>query len=214
MTSRIERIAGTAIAVRGNDIDTDRILPARFLRAITFEGLERHVFEDERREASTRGAAHPFDDPARREARVLFVNANFGCGSSREHAPQAIRRHGIQAVAGESFAEIFFANALTIGLPCLSAAAQDIERLMTIADRSPGAVFTIDLRAGRISAEGFSAEVTLPETARQAFVTGTWDATGQLLERYDEVERVARRLPYLGSDRGQTGVRPGSDHLD
>ena len=196
-SSRIERIAGTAISVRGNDIDTDRILPARFLRAITFEGLERHLFEDERGEARARGASHPFDDPARRAARVLFVNANFGCGSSREHAPQAIRRHGIRAVVGESFAEIFFSNALTIGLPCLSAAANDVERLMMIADRSPDAEFTIDLREGRIEAGDLSAEVTLPETARQAFVSGTWDATGQLLERYEEVERVAARLPYL-----------------
>jgi 3-isopropylmalate/(R)-2-methylmalate dehydratase small subunit len=204
MTSRLERIAGTGIGIRGNDIDTDRILPARFLRAITFEGLERHLFEDERREAGARGATHPFDDPARRDARVLLVNANFGCGSSREHAPQAIRRHGIQAVVGESFAEIFFANSLTIGLPCLSASAQDMERLMAIADSSASAEFTIDLRAGRISAGTFSAEVTLPDTARQAFVTGTWDATGQLLERYDEVELVAQRLPYLGSDWGQT----------
>ena len=196
-SSRVESITGTALAVRGNDIDTDRILPARFLRAITFEGLERHLFEDERGEARARGVAHPFDDPARRAARVLLVNANFGCGSSRDHAPQAIRRHGIRAVVGESFAEIFFANALTIGLPCLSAGPDDIERLMTIADRSPDTEFAIDLGAGRISAGDVSAAVTLPDTARQAFVSGTWDATGQLLERYEEVERVAKKLPYL-----------------
>ena len=196
-SSRIERITGTALAVRGNDIDTDRILPARFLRAITFEGLERHLFEDERGEARGRGVAHPFDDPARRAARVLLVNANFGCGSSREHAPQAIRRHGIRAVVGESFAEIFFSNSLTIGLPCLSAAPNDVERLMAVADRSPDTEFAIDLGAGRISAGDVSAAVTLPDTARQAFVSGTWDATGQLLERYEEVEAVAKRLPYL-----------------
>ena len=196
-SSRIERVTGTAVVVRGNDIDTDRILPARFLRAITFEGLERHLFEDERGEARARGVTHPFDDPARRAARVLLVNANFGCGSSREHAPQAIRRHGIRAVVGESFAEIFFSNALTIGLPCLSAGPDDIERLMTIADRSPDTEFAIDLGAGRISAGDVSAAVTLPDTARQAFVSGTWDATGQLLERYEEVEAVAKRLPYL-----------------
>ena len=196
-SSRIERVTGTAVVVRGNDIDTDRILPARFLRAITFEGLERHLFEDERGEARARGVTHPFDDPARRAARVLLVNANFGCGSSREHAPQAIRRHGIRAVVGESFAEIFFSNALTIGLPCLSAAANDIERLMAVADGSPDTEFAIDLGAGRISAGDVSAAVTLPDTARQAFVSGTWDATGQLLERYEEVERVAKRLPYL-----------------
>ena len=196
-SSRIERITGTALAVRGDDIDTDRILPARFLRAITFEGLERHLFEDERGEARARGVAHPFDDPARRAARVLLVNANFGCGSSREHAPQAIRRHGIRAVVGESFAEIFFSNSLTIGLPCLSVAPNDVARLMAVADRSPDTEFAIDLGAGRISAGDVSAAVTLPGTARQAFVSGTWDATGQLLERYEEVEAVAKRLPYL-----------------
>ena len=196
-SSRIERITGTALAVRGNDIDTDRILPARFLRAITFDGLERHLFEDERGEARARGVAHSFDDPARRAARVLLVNANFGCGSSREHAPQAIRRHGIRAVVGESFAEIFFSNSLTIGLPCLSVAPNDVERLMAVADRSPDTEFAIDLGAGRISAGDVSAAVTLPDTARHAFVSGTWDATGQLLERYEEVEGVAKRLPYL-----------------
>src|SRR5262245_39745769 len=149
-SSRIERITGTALVVRGNDIDTDRILPARFLRAITFEGIERHLFEDERSAMAAHGERHPFDDSERRHARVLLVNANFGCGSSREHAPQAIRRYGIQAVVGESFAEIFFTNAITIGLPCVTAAPADVERLMTIADTSANVSFTVDLGARRV----------------------------------------------------------------
>jgi 3-isopropylmalate/(R)-2-methylmalate dehydratase small subunit len=205
-SSRIERVTGTAIVVRGNDIDTDRILPARFLRAITFEGIERHLFEDERRAMAARGGKHPFDDGERRHARLLFVNANFGCGSSREHAPQAIRRYGIQAVIGESFAEIFFTNAITIGLPCVTATPADVEQLMTIAEAAAGATFAVDLVTRRVVAGSLSAEIRLPETARTALVSGIWDATGQLLERYDEVERFAAKLPYLRGFGGQTGV--------
>jgi 3-isopropylmalate/(R)-2-methylmalate dehydratase small subunit len=204
-SSRIERITGTALVVRGNDIDTDRILPARFLRAITFEGIEHHLFEDERSSMAARGERHPFDDSERRHARVLLVNANFGCGSSREHAPQAIRRYGIQAVVGESFAEIFFTNSITIGLPCVTAAPVDVERLMTIADASPDASFTVDLIARRVAvdsgresqAPSVSVEIGLPETARNALVSGLWDATGLLLDRYEEVERFAADLPYV-----------------
>ena len=213
-SSRIERITGTALVVRGNDIDTDRILPARFLRAITFEGIERHLFEDERSSMATRGERHPFDDSERRHARVLLVNANFGCGSSREHAPQAIRRYGIQAVVGESFAEIFFTNSITIGLPCVTAAPADVERLMTVADASANASVTVDLIARRVvvdpgprpQAPSFSVEIGLPETARHALVSGLWDATGLLLDRYDEVEQFAAGLPYLHGFEGQSAV--------
>ena len=194
---RIERVTGTAIVVRGNDIDTDRILPARFLRAVTFEGLEHHLFEDERHEAAGRGDRHPFDDQFRRSAGILLVNANFGCGSSREHAPQAILRRGIHAVVGESFAEIFFTNALTIGLPCVTASRDDVEQLMTIADASPDAQIAIDLQTGRVTSGSFSAALDLPDTARHALVSGTWDATALLLENYADVERTAARLPYL-----------------
>jgi 3-isopropylmalate/(R)-2-methylmalate dehydratase small subunit len=199
MTSlpRIERVAGPVLVMRGNDIDTDRILPARFLRAVTFEGLEAHLFEDERREFAARGSTHPFDAAARRQARVLLVNANFGCGSSREHAPQAILRRGIRAIVGESFGEIFFTNALTIGLPCVTASHDDVDRLMAIADASPAAEMAIDLQARRVASGSFAAEIALPETARHALISGTWDATALLLENYSEVERTAAKLPYL-----------------
>jgi 3-isopropylmalate/(R)-2-methylmalate dehydratase small subunit len=194
---RIERIVGPAVVVRGHDIDTDRILPARFLKAITFDGIEDHLFEDERKESAARGEMHPMADAARRHACVLIVNSNFGCGSSREHAPQAILRRGIQTVLGESFAEIFFTNALTIGLPCVTASRDDIETLMAIADASPAAKFAIDLAIGRVSADSVVASIQLPAAARDAFVSGTWDATSLLLERYDEVEQAASKLPYL-----------------
>ena len=195
--SRIEYVTGPAIVLRGNDIDTDRILPARFLRAVTFEGLERHLFEDDRREAAGRGETHAFADQSRRQARVLLVNANFGCGSSREHAPQAILRRGIRVVIGESFAEIFFTNALTIGLPCVTASRNDVERLMTLADGSPNTQIAVDLNAKRVSSGSFEAEIDLPDSARHALISGTWDATALLLENYADVERTAARLPYL-----------------
>jgi len=197
VVSRIERVDGTAITLRGDDIDTDRIIPARFLKAVTFDGLEHHLFEDDCREARERGGLHPFDEPARRHARVLIVGANFGCGSSREHAPQAIARRGIQAVIGESFAEIFSGNALMIGLPCVTADAQDLARLRERADASPDEPFFVDLRAGQAGCRALTVPITLPSAARDALLTGAWDATGLLLEDYAAVESVAAGLPYM-----------------
>src|SRR5262245_30033331 len=152
MPTHITRITGSPIVLRGDDIDTDRIMPARFLKAITFEGIDAHVFEDDRKEATARGAQHPFADPARRQARILIVNRNFGCGSSREHAPQGLLRRGIRAIVGESFGEIFAGNSLAIGLACVMATKDDVQRLMTLADQSPSAEFTVDIDAGRVVA--------------------------------------------------------------
>jgi len=196
-SSRVERASGRAIVVRGHDIDTDRIMPARFLKAVTFEGLEAHLFEDDRAEAARRGEPHPFDTPSRGGASILIVGANFGCGSSREHAPQAIRRWGIRAVVGESFAEIFFTNSVALGLPCVTAAPADILRLMAAADADATALFTVDLDRMTVTGAGLTTGVTMPPAARESLVSGAWDATGLLVERYDEVERTAARLPYL-----------------
>jgi 3-isopropylmalate/(R)-2-methylmalate dehydratase small subunit len=195
--STIARVCGRGMVLRGDDIDTDRIMPARFLRAVTFDGLEASVFADDRQEAAREGRVHPFDDPAQREARVLFVNANFGCGSSREHAPQALYRRGLRAIVGTSFAEIFFGNAVAIGLPCLSAPAHAIATLMTHAAAHPDAEWVVDVASLRVSADAVSADVTIAATARAALLSGTWDVTSLLLDRYDEVERVAAQLPYL-----------------
>jgi len=188
-------IAGTAVVLRGDEIDTDRIMPARYLKAVTFEGLEAHLFEDDRAEARGRGVVHPFEDPATAGATVLVVGKNFGCGSSREHAPQAIRRRGIRAVIGESFAEIFLSNSLAIGLACVTAAPGDIEAIRALA--SAGAVVEVDLQSLQARAGDRSFTIALPESARHALVTGEWDATGLLLRDYDEVERHARTIPYL-----------------
>ena len=195
--SRVERIKGRAIPLRGNDIDTDRIIPARFLKTITFDGLESHVFEDDRLQLSGRGVTHPFDDARFKGSRLLFAQANFGCGSSREHAPQAIARWGIRATVAESYAEIFFGNSLMMGMPCVTASAADIERLIAVAESQPDVEFNLDLTTCRISAGDLTVSVGLPEAVRAALTSGNWDATGLLVDRYDEVERVAARLPYV-----------------
>lgn len=195
--SSIEKIAGRAIPVRGQDIDTDRIIPARFLKAVTFEGLEGHAFEDDRLQLRQTGVTHAFDNPAYAGASILVANANFGCGSSREHAPQALRRWGIRAIVAESFAEIFFGNSGMIGLPCVTASHEDVERLMAAVEAQPTEEFVVDLRAGRLSGGSLTLPISMPASARDAFLSGDWDATGLLLADYAAVERTAAKLPYV-----------------
>jgi 3-isopropylmalate/(R)-2-methylmalate dehydratase small subunit len=194
--SSIRRVAGPAIVVAGNDMDTDRIMPARFLKAVTFEGLESHVFEDDRRQAAGRGSMHPFDDPSRRHARILIAGGNFGCGSSREHAPQALYRWGIRAIVAESFAEIFFGNSLMIGLPCVTAPAADVEALRSAAEDAAAEII-VDIDARRVQAGSLLIHAQIPDAAREALLSGAWDATGLLLENYDQVEARAASIPYI-----------------
>ena len=190
---RIREIHGTALPVRGDDIDTDRIIPARFLKSISFDGLEAHLFEDDREQLPS----HPAGNPAYRSATVMLVNANFGCGSSREDAPQAIRRRGIRAVIGQSFSEIFFGNSVVLGMPCLTASAETLHALMSAVERDPSTDIALDLTTLRATANGRSYELSLSPAVREAFLDGSWDATGLLLERFEEVEAVAARLPYV-----------------
>jgi 3-isopropylmalate/(R)-2-methylmalate dehydratase small subunit len=190
---RITRVEGTALPLPGDNIDTDRIIPARFLRSVSFEGLEQHLFEDDRAQS----AQHPAGNPRYAGAALMFVEANFGCGSSREHAPQAIRRRGIGAIAGVSFSEIFFGNAVALGMPCVSVTPDDARRLIGAAERSPAERFVLDLPSMTIAGAGLTLPVTLPPAARESFLHGTWDATGMLLDRYEEVAAVAGRLPYI-----------------
>jgi len=195
---RIREVRGTALPVRGDDIDTDRIIPARFLKSVSFEGLEDHLFEDDRQQLAAAGAdQHAVANPAYAGATVMLVNANFGCGSSREHAPQAIRRRGIRAVVGQSFSEIFFGNSVALGMPCPTAEAESVRALMAIAEQDPTAVFVVDLKGMRVVAAGRSFELTMPASAREAFLDGGWDATGLLVDDFDAVRRVAARLPYV-----------------
>jgi 3-isopropylmalate/(R)-2-methylmalate dehydratase small subunit len=189
----ITRVEGRGLPVRGHDIDTDRIMPARFLVAVSFEGLERHVFEDDRKA----DPSHPFNDPRYGGAAILVVNANFGCGSSREHAPQGLARFGIRAIVGESFSEIFQGNAAMMGMPCFTAAHASIDALQALVEQTPGETISADVASGEISAGPLHFTAALPAALRDAFVSGQWNPTAMLLDRFDEVRAVAARLPYI-----------------
>jgi 3-isopropylmalate/(R)-2-methylmalate dehydratase small subunit len=198
MDSRyIDTISGRAVPLRGHDIDTDRIIPARFLKCVTFEGLETHVFEDDRQQLAERSLVHSFSNPRYAGARILLVNGNFGCGSSREHAPQALQRWGIRAVVGESFSEIFFGNSVALGMPCLTVSAADAEALLAAVETDPQAELSVSVSAETIEVNGKKYPANMPDGARQAFTAGTWDATGQLLDDFDQVRNVAKNLPYV-----------------
>lgn len=192
----ITRISGRGLPLRGNDVDTDRIIPARFLRAVSFEGLETHLFEDDIAQAAAHGTMHPLTDPRFQGASILIVNRNFGCGSSREHAPQAIQRRGFACVVAESYSEIFFGNSVAIGLPCVSAPAADLARLQSTIEQQPHAELAVDLESLHVQCGDWRAAISLPTAARDSFLEGTWDATALLLDRYEDVERTAKRLPY------------------
>jgi 3-isopropylmalate/(R)-2-methylmalate dehydratase small subunit len=196
-TSHIVSVTGRGLPLVGDDIDTDRIMPARHLRAITFEGLEDHLFEDDRAHAANEGRVHPVDDPRYAGAEVMVVNRNFGCGSSREHAPQAIVRWGIRAVVGESFSEIFFGNAVMLGLPAVTAAQADVAALQQAIEQDPSLPVTVDLESMRAKAGRLDVPVHLPAAARDALMTGRWDGLGLLLADFDDVRRAAAALPYL-----------------
>jgi 3-isopropylmalate/(R)-2-methylmalate dehydratase small subunit len=195
--SRIVSVTGRAVPLPGDDIDTDRIMPARHLRAITFDGLERHLFEDDRAHEQTLGRLHPLDDPRFHGAALMVVNRNFGCGSSREHAPQGIVRAGIRAMIGESFSEIFFGNAVMLGLPAVTADAGDVAALMADVEADPATLVQLDLETMRARTGLRDVPVHLPAAARDALLTGRWDGLGLLLDDFDAVRQTEARLPYL-----------------
>jgi 3-isopropylmalate/(R)-2-methylmalate dehydratase small subunit len=186
-------VSGRGLPLRGHDIDTDRIMPARFLRAVSFEGLERHLFEDDRAADSS----HPFGDARYAGASILVVNANFGCGSSREHAPQGLARRGIRAIVGESFSEIFQGNAAILGIPCLVADPQSVDRLQTLIEGSPQVTITVDLGQGTVGAADVRVKAAAAAAFRDGFVSGQWNPTAMLLDGFDEVRAVAARQPYF-----------------
>jgi len=190
--TRVQSVSGRALPLRGHDIDTDRIIPARYLRAISFEGLQEHVFADDRSDP-----AHPFNAPQYQGAHVLLVNRNFGCGSSREHAPQALQRWGIQALVGEGYSEIFFGNSVTIGLPCLTVSPAEIEQLMKRVEADPATALTVDVEGLRIAAGDLTMSATMPRSAHEALTTGLWDGTGLLLADFEQVRQLADGLPYV-----------------
>jgi len=192
--SKIVSISGRGIPLRGNDIDTDRIMPARYLKVVSFEGLEKHVFEDDRR---TNRGQHPFSDMRYQDASLLVVNSNFGCGSSREHAPQGLARFGIKAIVGESFSEIFQGNATMMGVPCLLADHASVESLQSLIERSPQTRIAVDIKAGTLKAGDLTIAAAPPAATRDALLTGQWNPTAMLLDRFEDVRGVAARLPYV-----------------
>ena len=186
------QVTGRVIAVRGDDIDTDRIIPARYLLTVTFDDLGSHVFEDDRV-----GGGHPFDEAAYQGASILVANANFGCGSSREHAPQALMRWGIGGFVGVSFAEIFFSNCIALGLPCLTASAADVEKLQDAVEADPTLSVVCDVAQKQIRFGDVVIAGEIDAGLQQQFVDGSWDALGQLLVDRDAIATTAARLPYL-----------------
>ena len=189
----IVNVSGRGVPLRGHDIDTDRIMPARFLVAVSFDGLEKHLFEDDR----AADPAHPFNDPRYAGAAILIVNRNFGSGSSREHAPQGLARAGIRAVIGESFSEIFQGNSSILGVPCFVASHEMVEQLQTLIERAPDTTIEADVESGVVIAGGLRVTASLPPALRDSFLSGQWNPTAMLLDRFEEVQAVAARLPYL-----------------
>jgi 3-isopropylmalate/(R)-2-methylmalate dehydratase small subunit len=197
--TRRTTISGPAVSLDGNDIDTDRIIPARFLRCVTFDGLGEHAFEDDRQQLTAAGKRHAFDDPARQNARVLLVDRNFGCGSSREHAPQALMRwgKGIAAIVGESYAEIFFGNCVALGVPCVTAKTEDVQALKRAVSADANLSVSVDLSALEARAGTVRVPVTMSEGARKQLLSGRWDSSTELLEGKAETAQRAAQLPYF-----------------
>ena len=189
----IEQITGAGVPLLRDDIDTDRIIPARYLRCVTFDGLGEHAFEDDRKQNPN----HPFDDAHFQDGSILVAGRNFGCGSSREHAPQALMRWGINAVIAESFAEIFFGNCTSLGIPAVSASRSDLETLASAIENDPNLGISVDLNACEIRYGSDSVSCEMPESARTSLTTGQWDFLAQLLEAKDQIRETAAGLPYM-----------------
>jgi len=193
--NNIETVSGSGVPLLLDDIDTDRIIPARFLRCVTFDGIGEHAFEDDREQDPN----HPFNQERFQNASILVSGRNFGCGSSREHAPQSLMRWGVKTVVAESFAEIFFGNCTSLGIPAVCASREDLTKLAAAIEADPTLEFTLDLNALTLSFGGETVSVTMPDSARSALTSGQFDALAQLLARKDDIAATASKLPYLNS---------------
>ena len=196
---KIIQVTGRGVFVPGNDIDTDRIIPARFMKCVTFDGLGEFAFADARLHDKKAGRIHPLDDPRFAGATILLSGSNFGCGSSREHAPQSLYRFGHRAIIAESFAEIFFGNSTTLGVPCVKMSQQDIAGLAAIIEADPAALIMINLNENKVTVADidFYSEITMPGHAREALTTGRWDSIADLVEGLEEVKNRFAAIPYL-----------------
>jgi 3-isopropylmalate/(R)-2-methylmalate dehydratase small subunit len=215
-TVQIREITGNAVAVRGNDIDTDRIIPARYMKELTFDSLGQYSFYDQRFDPSGRRTEHPFNDSRFQGASILLVNKNFGCGSSREHAPQALMRWGIRAIVGESFAEIFAGNCNAIGVPTVTVDTVQIEQLMEQVESDPQTLIHLNLESRTLQAGDIRLSFRLPESQAKGLLSGTWDTTTILLEGLEQIHATAANLPYAkdfpydrGGENPAHGGRPG-----
>jgi len=191
---KIETVKGTGCVVRGDDIDTDRIIPARFMKEVTFDTMGEHAFEDARLQAK---GEHPLDDERYAGAGILIVGQNFGCGSSREHAPQALMRFGFNGFIGGSFAEIFFGNCTALGLPCVTLSDENLSKLMDSVELDPAQEITIDVAASKVRCRAGDLDAGVPEGTKQQLLEGSWDATRVLLDAGDLIEKTASGLPYV-----------------
>jgi len=197
--AKITQVTGRAVNVPGNDIDTDRIIPARFMKCVSFDGLGEFLFYDVRKNEDGSNKKHPLNDPRFQGATILLSGANFGCGSSREHAPQALQKYGIRAVIAENFAEIFFGNSTTLGMPCLCASREDIAKIAAAVETNPQMEVVIDVAAQEVRFGGQKIKTTQRESARDALINGRWDSIGELLDGKDAVATLAKTLPYLAA---------------
>ena len=193
---KITTVTGSAVHVPGSDVDTDRIIPARFMKCVTFDGLGDYLFYDVRKNEDGTDKEHPLNDARFKDATILLAGSNFGCGSSREHAPQAIYRYGFRAVIAESFAEIFFGNCTTLGIPCVVATADDLRTLATAVAADPALKVTVDVDQCRVFYGDNSFPVHVPDSAREALISGKWDPIAELLENADTVASRVRQLGY------------------
>ncbi len=197
--AKITSVTGRAVCVPGNDIDTDRIIPARFMKCVTFDGLGEFLFYDVRKNADGSDKAHPLNEARFKGATILLSGANFGCGSSREHAPQAIQKYGIRAIIAEGYAEIFFGNSTTLGIPCATAAREDIARIAAAVAADPQLEVVLDVARQEVRFGGQTAKAAVRDSARDALVNGRWDAIGELIDGLPAVKTTAMKLPYLAA---------------
>ncbi len=195
----VTTIAGPGIPLRGNDIDTDRVIPARFLKCVTFDGIGEHAFADDIKGLAAKGETHPFADARFANATILVANQNFGCGSSREHAPQSLKRWGIQAIIAESYSEIFYGNCVSLAMPCFTQDHDTCAKIQNTIEDDPAAELTVSVAEATISIGGETVQLEIQPGAQGQFLDGSWDARAGLLENLDGAKEVAAKLPYVSN---------------